>query len=297
MLSQPTGDPSKIFKLPATTSGHGETLTVGNSVSFYYDLQPPNVWPEHRHPTVQIVLAFDPIPVVARWQRGGEWITESIETPHVWFVAAETAHASEWKGTSAMLVLYVERSYIREECGCDLTESALCDLARLTRRDYFAGSLCRKFHDLCHGKRSLSRVLVAASGTLLAALLLRGHLCPSRCRLSHERGLSDARLLRVTDYIEAHLQESLTRGILARVAGLTEYHFSRMFRISVGMPPMKYVWQCRTHRARQLLETGNWKVAAVAAETGFFDQSHLVRQFRKQFHCAPGSITRASREP
>jgi AraC family transcriptional regulator len=290
MLFPTSGDPHQIFQLPATTSGHGQTLTVGHSVSLYYDLQPPNAWPEHQHAMAQIVLALDPVPAIVRWCRGGRWVTESINAPHAWFVSPQTPHAAEWNGTAAMLVLFVEQNYIREECGCDLSECAVRDLRTLTQRDYLTNGLCRKFHDLCHGKRNCSRVLVAASGTLLAALLPRGHLCPGRLRCSHKRGLSDERLQRVTDYIEAHLRDPLTRAILAQEARLTEFHFSRMFRISTGLPPMKYVWQCRIHRARQLLETGEWKVAAVAAETGFCDQSHLDRQFRREFDCSPGSV-------
>jgi transcriptional regulator GlxA family with amidase domain len=53
---------------------------------------------------------------------------------------------------------------------------------------------------------------------------------------------------------------------------------------------MKHVWGFRIHRARQLLETGQFKVAQVAAETGFYDQSHLDRQFRKEFGVSPGSV-------
>ncbi|MDD3179508.1 MAG: AraC family transcriptional regulator [Opitutaceae bacterium] len=286
----PVGNPAKLFQLPTTSSGHGKTLTVGHSVSLYYDLQPPNTWPEHTHSLMQIVLALDPVDAEMRWHSGGRWITESTKTPHVWLVPARIVHAAEWKGSAAMLSLYVESDYIHEECGCDLTKGAVRDLGPLTQRSYLTSCLCRKFHNLCHGSRSYSRILVAASGTLLAALLLRAHLCPGNVIRSRKRGLSDDRLQRVTDYVETHVRDPLSRALLAQVAGLTEYHFSRMFKISTGLPPMKHVWRCRIHRARQLLETGEWKVAAVAAETGYCDQSHLDRQFRKEFGCSPGSV-------
>ena len=122
------------------------------------------------------------------------------------------------------------------------------------------------------------------------ALGLKAHLSRAALRQSQPAGLAEKRLQRVTAYIDAHLRDPLSRALLAQVGGLTEYHFSRMFKVSTGMPPMQYVWRCRIHCARQLLETGKWKVVAAAAEAGFCDQSHLDRQFRKAFGCSPGSV-------
>ena len=292
-LPMPTaraGKPSKHFTIPVNNSGLGNVLNRGRGVSVYCDLQPPNNWPEHQHPTAQIVVALDPVEAVMKWGHAGCLFSETSTGPHVWIVPPDTPHSVEWKGTAAMLVLYVERSYIREECGCDLADGALLSLAPLARQDYLVTRLCRKFHDFCHRKRSLSGLLAVAGGTLLAALLLKAHLSRAALRPSQPAGLAEKRLQRVTAYVDAHLRDPLSRALLAQVGGLTEYHFSRMFKVSTGMSPMQYVWRCRIHYARQLLETGKWKVVAAAAEAGFCDQSHLDRQFRKAFGCSPGSV-------
>ncbi len=286
--------PQRHFTIPVNNSGHGNILKIGRGVSVYYDLQPPNSWPEHQHPTAQIVVALDPVEAVMKWGHAGNIFSEASTIPHVWIVPPDTPHSAEWKGTAAVLVLYVERGYIREECGCDLTDGAVLSLTLQTRHDYLVTRLCRKFHDLCHRKRSHSGLLTVAGGTLLAALLLKGHLLRVS-RPLQPSGLDGKRLHRVTDYIEAHLRDPLSRALLAQVSGLTKYHFSRMFKASTGIPPMKYVWRCRIHRARQLVETGEWKVVAAAAETGFCDQSHLDRHFRKEFGCSPGSVIRSRR--
>jgi AraC family transcriptional regulator len=283
------GKLSKHFTIPVNNSGDGNVLNIGRGVSVYCDLQPPNNWPEHQHPTAQIVVALDPVEAVMKWSHAGCILSEASTVPHVWIVPPDTPHSVEWKGTAAMLVLYVECSYIREECGCDLADGALLSLALLARQDYLVTCLCRKFHDFCHRKRSLSGLLAVAGGTLLAALLLKAHFLRA-ARPFQRRGLGEKRLQCVTVYIDAHLRDPLSPALLAQVSGLTEYHFSRMFKVSTGMPPMKYVWRCRIHRARQLLETGEWKVVTAALETGFCDQSHLDRQFRREFGCSPGSV-------
>jgi AraC family transcriptional regulator len=281
--------PPRHFALPVNNSGHGNVLKPGRGVSVYYDLQPPNRWPEHQHPTAKIVVALDPVEVVMHWGLTGHLFSEKSSVSHVWIVPPDTPHSAEWKGQAARLELYVERTYIREEFGCDLTDCAVLPLTLLARQDYLITRLCKRFHDLCHRKRSHSGLLTVAGGTLLATQLLKAYLL-FVARRYKERGLNKKKLLRVIDYIDAHLRDPLSRALLAQVSGLTPYHFSRMFKASTGIPPMKYVWRCRIHRARQLVETGDWKVVTAAAETGFFDQSHLDRQFRKEFGCTPGSV-------
>ena len=281
--------PQRHFTIPTNNSGRGNVLKEGTGVSVYYDLQPSNSWPEHQHPMTEIVIALEPVEAILNWRHNGRWISEASTVPHVWIVPPNTPHSAEWKGTAAMLVLYVETDYIREECGCDLAEGAVLSLTLLARQDYLITRLCRKFHDLCHCRRSHSGLLTVAGGTLLAALLLKAQFLRIAYPIQ-KRGLDNRRLQRVTDYIDANLRDRLSRAHLAQVCRLTEHHFSRMFKASTGIPPMKYVWRCRIHRARQLMETGEWKVVAAAAETGFFDQSHLDRQFRKEFGCTPGSV-------
>ncbi len=78
--------PPKHFAIPVNNSGHGNVLKTGHGVSVYYDLQPPNNWPEHQHPTAQIVLALDPVEAVMKWGQVGDRFSEATTIPHVWIV-------------------------------------------------------------------------------------------------------------------------------------------------------------------------------------------------------------------
>lgn len=79
----------------------------------------------------------------------------------------------------------------------------------------------------------------------------------------------------------------------ARAAGLSREAFSRKFRLAHGLPPSLYSSLTRLNAARHLLRAGEGP-AAVAAETGFADQSHLGRAFRRAFGVPPG-LYRAGR--
>jgi AraC-like DNA-binding protein len=73
---------------------------------------------------------------------------------------------------------------------------------------------------------------------------------------------------------------------LARAAGVSRHRLSRLFRAAYGMPPHRFQLAYRIGVARRMLERGV-PVAEVALETGFFDQSHLHRHFRKTLGMTP----------
>ena len=75
---------------------------------------------------------------------------------------------------------------------------------------------------------------------------------------------------------------------LAADAGLSRYQLLRAFRAEVGMPPYAWLAQHRVARARVLLEHGH-RPATVATLTGFADQAHLTRWFRRVVGVTPGA--------
>ncbi|WP_247895117.1 helix-turn-helix domain-containing protein [Azospirillum brasilense] len=76
-------------------------------------------------------------------------------------------------------------------------------------------------------------------------------------------------------------------GEAARRAGMSREGYSRRFRKEHGVPPHAFRLQDRLNEARGLLRAGE-PIAAVAADTGFTDQSHLGRCFRRAFGVTPG---------
>ncbi|MDQ2102747.1 AraC family transcriptional regulator [Azospirillum isscasi] len=78
-----------------------------------------------------------------------------------------------------------------------------------------------------------------------------------------------------------------TVGAAARRAGMSREGFSRRFRRCHGVPPHAFRLLERLNDARRLLRAGE-PIAAVAADTGFADQSHLGRCFRRAFGVTPG---------
>jgi AraC-like DNA-binding protein len=92
--------------------------------------------------------------------------------------------------------------------------------------------------------------------------------------------------------VRARLADELrTPPSLAEIAaglGLSRFQVLRAFRASTGMPPYAWLAQHRVARARTLLDAGR-RPAEAAAETGFADQAHLTRWFRRVLGVTPGA--------
>ncbi|WP_248449329.1 helix-turn-helix domain-containing protein [Sinorhizobium meliloti] len=101
-------------------------------------------------------------------------------------------------------------------------------------------------------------------------------------------GLATAVRRRIVDYVEAHLDQPLVLDQLAGEAKLSTFHFARMFRVSFGMPPHRYVDQRRIHRACHLLRDPATTLSAIALSCGYSSQSHFNRAFKAKTGVTPG---------
>ena len=106
------------------------------------------------------------------------------------------------------------------------------------------------------------------------------------------RGLSRRALTRACSFIAENLGERFTLDDLARQAGVSRFHFARLFRVSTGDSPMAYLLKSRIERAKQMLLQDDRPVCEIAAALGFCDQSHLTRTFRRMTGQTPREFAR-----
>ena len=106
-------------------------------------------------------------------------------------------------------------------------------------------------------------------------------------------GLSPAALQRVKVFIEASLARPIHIADLAERAGLSEYHFARAFKTSVGTTPRAFVETRRIEKAKQLIEESNHPLVEIASQTGLGSQSRFTTAFRLATGVTPGAYRQA----
>jgi AraC-like DNA-binding protein len=124
----------------------------------------------------------------------------------------------------------------------------------------------------------LARVdIVAAVADLLRSLSGR----------TADRGSVDAEAVELArDYLAAHAREQTPAAALERITGVDRFTLARHFRRAFGTSPDRYRTMRRLALARVAIERGE-PLAQVAARTGFADQSHLTRQFKRTYGFTP----------
>jgi AraC family transcriptional regulator len=118
----------------------------------------------------------------------------------------------------------------------------------------------------------------------IAAHLLLGPSASSHWHqsLAHEQ-VSDRRIVRVLEYIEAHLDERLSLDVLAEEAAVSKFHFVSVFSKSVGATPHRHVQHLRMEAAAGMLRDTDKSVLEIALTCGFQSPSHFAATFRRHF--------------
>lgn len=89
------------------------------------------------------------------------------------------------------------------------------------------------------------------------------------------------------DYLHAHYKEPITLDELETVAGISKFHLSRLFKRENHLPLHAYQTLLRINQAKAELAVCR-PIADIAAELGFYDQSHFTRTFARTVGATPG---------
>lgn len=135
--------------------------------------------------------------------------------------------------------------------------------------------------ELHQGGDGIGRLYIESLTNALVVQLLRNYSTAQPHVAVYEGGLGDRKLLQVTNYINDYLDRDIKLADLAQLLGMSQSHFSHLFKQSIGISPHQYLLQQRVERAKQLLKQTEQSVMEIALACGFDSHSHLSKQFRQ----------------
>lgn len=106
-------------------------------------------------------------------------------------------------------------------------------------------------------------------------------------RLARTRQVEDAVIARCQTWVAEHYQEPNPVTALVRLSGLAERSFKRRFQNATGMSPLEYVHALRIEEAKQMLESGDEPIEAIAQEVGYENAAFFSRLFRRKVKLSP----------
>lgn len=119
---------------------------------------------------------------------------------------------------------------------------------------------------------------------------------PGPARAQSRKGHDTRLMQQALRYIEDNLAQSLSPIEVANQFGLSQRHFSRLFRAHTGRTFVSYVNRARVDRALARLQQSDATISAIAAEVGFSDMHYFARIFTQTVGMPPGQVRRAARE-
>ena len=167
-------------------------------------------------------------------------------------------------------------------------------LHRGTSTSFVIQAAQRQLWRLCDEEGAPSRLLAQAAGCEILAELCRlggSPFAPAK------GGLAPWAERRCLELMRARLSEDISLDELAAEARLSPFHFARMFKQSLGVPPRVYLTRLRVEKACELLEHTDLPVTEIALEVGYSSNQVLARVFTKHRHMNPTSYRRAVRDP
>jgi AraC-like DNA-binding protein len=278
--------------LPPSRHGYRRRLSIGPWSAVYYDRHPPNEWAEHSHPFIQVSLLLTPVVyVLKRRTTDGLLHVSEMKGPCVWTIPADMPHALVAPVEAEMVTIFLCPEFAGEITGKSEVDFHLGRLAHVCCRDFFIAETTRVFSRLCGSEAPQPERYVASLGGTLGAHVLR-----AVQGFTGGPGLLARDVVeRVLCYIDAHLLEGdLGLETLARLAGMGRTRFTEQFKATLGVTVGEYITLRRTYHAQGLLRSSDKKGVDVALESGFSQQSVMVRTFKTLLGCTPEEYRKAA---
>jgi AraC family transcriptional regulator len=251
---------------------HGVALEVHHAPACFI--------PEHEHPVHFLQLQLKG-PASFDLKTGKHTSRHIAERGTIFFCPQGTRDQQYWQTPTERLAVALDPAFVASTLEDTASLQSYSFAERWDLRDSHIERIMLALLADVEEQSPAGRLYGESLGTALSVYLLKRYGTRPLRACSARGGLPVYRLRRVLDYIAANLGEDLSLQDLAAVAGASSHYFAHLFKRSTGMTPHHYVLTQRIERAKKLLAGSSMTVLQVATETGFVDQSHFTKVFRR----------------
>lgn len=251
---------------------------------------PPIAIPDHEHPTHFINLLVKGN-ITAEWTVGGKTGIADHSPGTIYMLPAGTRDRLTWSGTTSRIVLVMEPRFLARSMEQTAHLHDLELIPQWNLRDRHIQSLILALHaDLQDGSPA-GPLFGESLAVALGHYLIRRHSSRiGRSGTSTQGGMPSVRLNRVVEFMNQNLRRDLRLSELAQVAGMSPHYFCQLFKQSTGYTAYQYVLRQRIESAKRYLRDPKVTLTVASAATGFADQSHFTKVFRRMVGVTPAQF-------
>ncbi|EJM72751.1 helix-turn-helix domain-containing protein [Pseudomonas sp. GM55] len=230
-------------------------------------------------------------------EEDGPWMISRIKQGSLFVTAAGAPYDFLWKRLSTepfevvmvLLSLALFEEALHDLYGANATHATLRDISGFEDSQLVTLLQClREEAD----RPEASKLFTHGIAQALCIHLARHYVELDTGSIRGASSLPAFKLRRITAWMAEHLAEEFSLALLAEQAGMSEYHFNRLFKRAVGIAPSQYQIKLRIDTARRLLRETEMTVITIANEVGYSNPSHFSRIFRKDTGFSPSDYRR-----
>jgi AraC family transcriptional regulator len=243
---------------------------------------PPGEGKTHYSDEHTICLSLAPRPVRLLQIKGGKTYAGLYGKGDISITPAKVPFFARWDGNDHYLQIRIASRFIQNVARetIDMNSDQLELLPEFRTRDPQIESIGMLLLAELKQENLGGRLYIESLANVLAVHLLRQYSAPKLRLAIYESGLSERQLSQVLEYIKEHLNQDIKLADLAALLDMSQFHFSHLFKQSIGTAPYQYLLQQRIERAKQLLKQTDRAIIDIAFLCGFNSHSHLSKQFR-----------------
>lgn len=228
---------------------------------------------------------------------GGEWVENRIKKGSFYLTTGGEPYQCQWKIVTPepflSLMVFVELPLLQrameEVFGNDAPKVRMRELSAFT--DPGLSWLMEQVWNELEA-REASALRVQGLAQLIATHIARNYAEVVEETSSGSPSLPGFKLKQLTGWIEENLAEEFDLERLASQAGLSKFHFHRLFKRATGMTPAQFQLQARINEARRRLRETNESIIAIALDVGYLSPSHFAQVFRREAGLTPSEYRR-----
>ena len=245
--------------------------------------------PEHRHHEHLVLIAMNDGCRGEIRTSSGLRINGTQNSGNVCVLPSGLAHSARLEDPCEQLALHVDPSLVRRAASESLKSGNFEVAETCTRSDGVISSIGMALLGELESEGLSGRLYAESLANVLAVHLLRHYTTGMGQVQRFSGGLSAQRLRQVTAYVAENYSNDIRLSQLAKVAGMSSFHFAREFKRTTGTTPHQYLIKIRVERAKALLAEGEMPLIEVGLQSGFSHQSHFTRLFRRLTGTTPMS--------